>query len=218
MDWKNIWKPPIFLISQASQNILDHSPTCCGKTMGSFTLKMQHVKALKWKAVSCLGYHPLSWALRNADPSGFLFQAPPAPTFSVFIFWLRGRLISLLFICHWRALGKPKSAVHSGMQNCYSYFSRSWFPGSIMCSKAHIGGGLCDPSSCTAWLQNSPADFALPPELPKYLSIQWSIPFCQRLCFYHAFKAILIFNTLIQLEVGGGGGLVAKSLLWPHGL
>ena len=60
-------------------------------------------------------------------------------------------------------------------------------------------------------------DFALPPERPKYLSIQWSIPFCQCLCFCHAFKAILIFSTLIQLEVGGGGGLVAKSLLVRSG-
>lgn len=82
-----------------------------------------------------------------------------------------------MFLCLWGALRKPKAAVHSGMQHCYSCFSRSWFPRSVTCSEARIRGGLCDPSSYTAWLKNSPGDFALPPELPKYLNIQWSILF-----------------------------------------
>lgn len=39
-------------------------------------------KSFKVKS-SFLPYHPLSWALRNADPSGFLFQAsPPQPLYS----------------------------------------------------------------------------------------------------------------------------------------
>lgn len=87
--WKNIWKTAIFLVSKASGDVLYHFPhrkhsLCCGKTMGNITLKTQHAKALKWKAVPCLGHHLLSWALRNADPSGFIFQASPPPAFSVF--------------------------------------------------------------------------------------------------------------------------------------